>query len=95
MKIAVTGATGFIGQHVASELENRSIPITLVLRDVSHLPISLAHHNIAIIDIKDPPVNSYELMGYPDILIHLAWSGLPNYKSLHHFEEELQNNFNF
>src|SRR6185312_13689123 len=25
----------------------------------------------------------------PDTLIHLAWGGLPNYGSLHHFEDEL------
>ncbi len=27
--------------------------------------------------------------GRPDALIHLAWGGLPNYASLHHFEREL------
>ena len=95
MKIAVTGANGFIGRHVISELESRSISVTLVLRTASHLPVSLAHHNVVIIDIKNPPVDSYELMGYPDILIHLAWAGLPNYKSLHHFEEELPKQFQF
>ena len=95
MKIAVTGANGFIGRHVISELESRSISVTLVLRTVSHLPVSLAHHNVAIIDIKNPPVDSYELMGSPDVLIHLAWAGLPNYKSLHHFEEELPKQFQF
>jgi dTDP-6-deoxy-L-talose 4-dehydrogenase (NAD+) len=34
-------------------------------------------------------------MGRPDILIHLAWSGLPNYKSLHHFELELPAQYRF
>jgi hypothetical protein len=24
--------------------------------------------------------------GQPDVFIHLAWAGLPNYKSIHHFE---------
>ena len=27
--------------------------------------------------------------GRPDVLLHLAWGGLPNYRSLHHFEREL------
>ena len=28
-------------------------------------------------------------LGRPDALIHLAWGGLPNYQSLHHYEQEL------
>jgi dTDP-6-deoxy-L-talose 4-dehydrogenase (NAD+) len=34
-------------------------------------------------------------MERPDVLIHLAWSGLPNYKSLHHFEQELPAQYRF
>ena len=34
-------------------------------------------------------------MGQPDVLIHLAWAGLPNYKSIHHFEEELPAQYQF
>src|SRR6185312_5216531 len=30
-----------------------------------------------------------EAMGSPDVLIHLAWDGLPNYQSSHHVEVEL------
>lgn len=28
-------------------------------------------------------------------LIHLAWQGLPNYRSLHHFDTNLSHNYNF
>ena len=34
-------------------------------------------------------------MGRPDVLIHLAWGGLPNYRSLHHFEHELPIQYRF
>src|ERR1051326_3786988 len=34
-------------------------------------------------------------MGRPDVLIHLAWGGLPNYRSLHHFEHELPIHYRF
>lgn len=95
MKIAVTGASGFVGQHVVSELQRLSISVTLVMRTLLNLPVSLVNHHIVIIDLQDPPLNSYELMGSPDILIHLAWGGLPNYKSFHHFEEELPRQFQF
>lgn len=95
MKIAVTGASGFIGQHIVAELQRQSISVVLVVRNYSSLPVSLANHHVAIIDLQNPPLDSYELMGSPDVLIHLAWGGLPNYKSLHHFEEELPQQFQF
>lgn len=46
-------------------------------------------------DLHNAPSNAFELMGCPDVLIHLAWDGLPNYKSLHHFETELPAQFRF
>ena len=95
MKIAVTGASGFIGQHIVAELQRQPISVVLVVRNSLSLPVSLANHHIAIIDLQNPPLDSYELMGSPDVLIHLAWGGLPNYNSLHHFEEELPQQFQF
>lgn len=95
MKIAVTGASGFIGRHVVRELERRNLSPTLVLRSLSSLPDVFTTHPVVVIDVYNSPANSYELMGFPDTLIHLAWGGLPNYKSLHHFETELPAQFNF
>jgi dTDP-6-deoxy-L-talose 4-dehydrogenase (NAD+) len=46
-------------------------------------------------DIASPPEQCFKKMGSPDILIHLAWDGLPNYKSLHHYEVELSRHYNF
>lgn len=34
-------------------------------------------------------------VGKPDVLLHLAWGGLPNYKSLHHIEHELVSQYKF
>jgi dTDP-6-deoxy-L-talose 4-dehydrogenase (NAD+) len=34
-------------------------------------------------------------LGRPDVLIHLAWSGLPNYTSAHHFEPHLGQQYRF
>ena len=95
MKVAVTGPTGFIGRHVVAELEQRSVFPVLMLRPGSLPPSSLSNHTVVQIDVTAPPSNSFELMGNPDVLIHLAWGGLPNYKSLHHFEVELPAQYNF
>ena len=46
-------------------------------------------------DLQNPPSDAFELMGCPDVLIHLAWDGLPNYKSRHHFEQELPAQYRF
>jgi len=95
MTVAVTGATGFIGRHVVAELERRSFSPTLMLRPGSAPPASLSKHAAVQIDLANPPSNAFELMGRPDVLINLAWAGLPNYESLHHFEAELPAQYNF
>lgn len=95
MKVAVTGATGFIGRYLVAELERRSISPTLICLPTSKLPPAFAKHTVVPIDLKNPPESAFELMGSPDVLIHLAWGGLPNYRSLHHFEEELPSQYRF
>jgi dTDP-6-deoxy-L-talose 4-dehydrogenase (NAD+) len=59
------------------------------------LPPAFARHITVQIDLKEMPAKAFDLMGQPDVLIHLAWGGLPNYKSLHHFEEELPAHYRF
>ncbi len=46
-------------------------------------------------DIGQPTRALLDQMGRPDVLIHLAWDGLPNYTSLHHFETELPRQYRF
>ena len=95
MKVAVTGASGFIGRHVLVELESRSVVATVLLRPSSVAFPSLAKHITARVDLQNPPPNTFELLGAPDVLIHLAWGGLPNYKSRQHFEQELPVQYRF
>jgi nucleoside-diphosphate-sugar epimerase len=94
MNIAVTGATGFICRAVLAELSQRDIPAVACVRP-NHGVFPVAGHQVISLDIHDAAGDTYERLGRPDILIHLAWSGLPNYRSLHHIETELPAQYRF
>ena len=96
MKIAVTGASGFVGKHVLAALRTHDVEIYAVTRDASHLNNGIDPSiRVVEMDIAHPDANAFEQLGCPDVLIHLAWDGLPHYKSLHHFETELPRQYNF
>ena len=89
MKVAVTGARGFIGRHVVAQVEGRGISPTLVCRPGSTMPERWSRHRVIEMDIAAAPPDAYERLGMPRILIHLAWGGLPNYASPRHVAREL------
>lgn len=95
MKVAVTGASGFIGRHVLTNLLGHGVEIVAVTREATRLAGLSEAVRIVEMDIARSPSDSFEQMGHPDVLIHLAWDGLPNYKSLYHFETELPKQYHF
>lgn len=95
MKIALTGATGFIGRHVLQALASQDIEIIALSRQAKpDFPASLNIRTIQC-DIAGAEPPDFADIDSPDILVHLAWDGLPNYHSLHHFETELPNQYRF
>jgi nucleoside-diphosphate-sugar epimerase len=95
VKIAVTGASGFIGRHVLTELIHTQTKIVAVTRDTKHLKNLSPCVSVVEGDISVPGTDWFAQMGHPDVLIHLAWDGLSNYNSLHHFESELPRHYHF
>lgn len=95
MKIAVTGATGFLGRHVLAELTRRGHRCTLLVRPGTARPEDFAAHSMARFDLTDARSDAYELLGRPDVVLHLAWEGLPNYESRRHLDVELPHQMRF
>jgi dTDP-6-deoxy-L-talose 4-dehydrogenase (NAD+) len=95
LKIAITGASGFIGRYVVGELLRRSISPIIVHRPSTAIVPNAAGSVCVPVDLRNPPEDAFEALGRPDTVIHLAWGGLPNYASLHHFEDEMPAQYRF
>jgi len=97
MKVLITGAAGFVGQHVVPELLKRKHDVIAVdcnrekAKEMAWYKKVTFHSK----DIFDQKLDHIDEFGMPDAIIHLAWQGLPNYKELFHFEKNLPNDYNF
>jgi nucleoside-diphosphate-sugar epimerase len=97
MKVAVTGASGFLGSQVVQALRTRT-GLQLVTAARGPLPVERidpAGRHVTFDLGAVEPARAFEQLGKPDVLIHLAWSGLPNYKSSHHLEQQLPQQYAF
>ncbi len=97
MKIAVTGASGFIGQYVCQAILNQGFEVLKVGRIKADENDKTTQNQCQYlqIDYANPsPAHINQLVDC-DALIHLAWGGLPNYHSNHHFEVELPLHYRF
>jgi len=98
-KVLVTGATGFIGNYVVRELlESNYKVIATSSSEAKAMKMDwFASVRYIKFDLKetDEAQNYFEFFEKPDLLIHLAWEGLPNYKEAFHVTENLPGHFSF
>ena len=78
MKVAVTGSTGFIGRYILAELAKHPVEVIAVARRLPAYPPELPQGKVVQLDLQDASSDVFDLMGNPDVLVHLAWGGLPN-----------------
>lgn len=94
MHVAVTGASGFVGRAVVAQLLARGVSVTAVSRRALS---SSAHPQLipCRLDLAQLPPDPFAALGRPDVLVHLAWDGLPNYAAARHVDEELPRQLDF
>lgn len=91
-KVLVTGATGFIGKHIVQALLQQDLHIIAASRQIRAVGIfDNPRISVRPFDLHqpDPAIDLFEYFDRPDLLIHLAWEGLPNYKEAFHTEKNL------
>lgn len=89
MKVAVTGAGGFVGRHVLRALQAADVEVVAVLRPGTALHADAPPMEVVYLDLANAGDDAFDRIGRPDSLIHLAWGGLPHYQSEHHIASEL------
>jgi nucleoside-diphosphate-sugar epimerase len=98
-RILVTGATGFIGNHVVEELLKNNFEVIASSLNEEKAKTFSWFSNVEYISLNlaalDDKINYVSFFNNPDAVIHLAWEGLPNYRSLFHFEKNLIANYSF
>jgi nucleoside-diphosphate-sugar epimerase len=97
MKVLVTGATGFIGNHIVRELLVQGHQVIATSKNPEKVRMAEWRSRVEHIlyDLNTTRENLFQFFQEPDVAIHLAWEGLPKYEDLFHFERNLFSNYHF
>ena len=87
----VTGATGFVGRHVVTELLARGHSVVAIARDIKRAREMPWFDRVEFIqcDLHESFQPLFQAEYLPDAIVHLAWPGLPNYRDFFHISKNL------
>ncbi|RZD15999.1 MAG: NAD(P)-dependent oxidoreductase [Candidatus Acididesulfobacter guangdongensis] len=100
MKVLIVGSTGFIGSHIMDNLcKHYDISIIATTRSIEKAQKFRWFNDKKVktieFDISQANSDVYNRLQRPDMMIHLAWDGLPDYKNMLHIEQNLYKNYFF
>lgn len=99
MRILVTGATGFIGMHLVSHLVKLDHQVIVTARNEEKFRLVSWRDKVDFVkyDISDSSerINLFTFFQEPEMVIHLAWGGLPNYDKMYHIENNFPEQYSF
>ena len=98
MKVLVTGASGYIGNYVIKGLLDQGHTVIATSTNPEAVEQKPWFNQVRFIAYSLEQNSREDLFTYfeqPDLLIHLAWQGLPNYKELFHISRNLFQQFDF
>lgn len=91
--VLVSGATGFIGNYVVQELLRRGHQVVATSSNIKNAQKIVWFDKVIfkVFNLRsfDGTIDYFDFFGKPDLMIHLAWEGLPNYKDEFHITENL------
>lgn len=95
MRILLTGSTGFLGKYVMKELSERKLEVIAAVRTIPKKAASITKYVEFDLARLNENENYFEYFDRPDLCIHLAWEGLPNFKDEFHLTDNLPRHFLF
>lgn len=87
MKIAIVGASGFIGQKLCEQISK--VKNLKVVGTYTKKKPKIKNIKFIKLDIRKKKKNYFKILKEPDLLIHLAWSDLENFESKVHIKKIL------
>ncbi len=85
MKVAIIGATSFVGENLISILKKSNL--TIIATYYSNKQIKrIKNITWKKLDIKKNKKNYFKYLHSPNVVINLAWLDIPNYKTKKHFQ---------
>ena len=97
MRVLITGATGFVGNYVVRESLKQGHHVIATSRNSEKARMYEWFSQVQYIpyDLNVVQENLLQFFREPEVVIHLAWEGLPNYREMFHLERNLLCNYLF